>query len=120
MLYENLEDFLHRTAFLAACEEFTIAISTCAPLAEAIIGYRVYDPLARDLRQVATASVDIAATFEDDRSQTEGNRLECGEKTGGSGTDDDDNRGIGGNRRERDGRDDRVDTAVIAQSEAKG
>ena len=69
--------------------ELAVGEGACASLAVAVVGIGIDDAVARELRHVELAFVDVLAALQDDRPQAERQELERREHAGGTGSHDD-------------------------------
>ena len=85
MLAEDVQNLVYITALFAACVQLAIRVGSGTSLSEAVIGLRVDELLAADLRQVFLAFPYVLSTFHNDGAQTELYQAQSGEESSGTG-----------------------------------
>ena len=89
MLAEDVEDFLHAAALLAARVEFSVGVSSGAAFAKAIVALGVYALVARDGCHVFLALSDILAALHDHGTIAQLDQVQGSEQPAGAGSHDD-------------------------------
>ena len=85
MLTEDIQNLVYIAALFAACVQLAIRVGSGTSLSEAVIGLRVDELLAADLRQVFLAFPYVLSTLHNDGAQTELYQSQGGEESSGTG-----------------------------------
>ena len=91
-LVEHLSDV---TPLRGAGEELSVGERAGSAFAVAEVGLRIQDSLAGEFRHIELAVAHVLAPLQNDRLEAEGQELEGGEHSGGTGSDDDHGVGVG-------------------------
>lgn len=84
MLTEDIQNLVYIAALFAACVQLAIRVGSGTSLSEAVIGLRVDELLAADLRQVFLAFPYVLSTLHNDGAQTELYQSQGGEESSGT------------------------------------
>ena len=83
---EDVQNLVYIATLLTACVQLAIRVGSGTSLSEAVIGLRVNELLAADLRQVFLAFSYVLSTFHNDGAQPQLYQSQGGKKSSGAGT----------------------------------